>query len=492
MLLLRPFGFDTLSVWTYNLASESRFEQAALPALAIIVVAIVPVAMLSRQLSRGRGQGMTPWPPPLHVDGLMKRFGEVQALAGVGFALGDDELLALVGPSGCGKSTLLRTIAGLVDADAGTVRLGGELVDDGDSHRTARAAPHRSRLPGARAVPAPDRRAERRLRCSSGHPPRRRRHGSRRCSTLVEPRRLRRAAIPTSSRAASVNGWPSPGRSHPDPTLMLFDEPFASLDHNLRISFRHDVVRALKATATPAVFVTHDQHEALAIGDRIAVMRRGASCSSHTLATVFHRPVDRFVAVLHGRGELPRDRHPSPAVRPRRSDRSTPHPASISPRAGDGASRRRRVRPSRCPGAEEGGLGSPSSWPASTGGADGSSPRSSPMEPPSSSRVRISAHGSGHAVRLELAPGTSAGRGPERRRGRSRSRRRRCRTGRPERGLLAAAPAATMSSSSRRRRWSAGWRAASRWRRPTGRLRFAPAARIDGAPLHEPAPPPAG
>ncbi len=53
VLLLRPFGFDTLSVWTYDLASESRFEQAALPAIAIIAVAIVPVALLGRQLSRG-------------------------------------------------------------------------------------------------------------------------------------------------------------------------------------------------------------------------------------------------------------------------------------------------------------------------------------------------------------------------------------------------------------------------------------------------------
>jgi iron(III) transport system permease protein len=52
VLLLRPFGFDTLSVWTWNLASESRFEQAALPALAIVAVATVPVALLSRQLMR--------------------------------------------------------------------------------------------------------------------------------------------------------------------------------------------------------------------------------------------------------------------------------------------------------------------------------------------------------------------------------------------------------------------------------------------------------
>ena len=55
VLLLRPVGFDTLSVWTYNLASESRFEQAALPAIAIIVVAIVPVAILSRRLAARGG-----------------------------------------------------------------------------------------------------------------------------------------------------------------------------------------------------------------------------------------------------------------------------------------------------------------------------------------------------------------------------------------------------------------------------------------------------
>ncbi len=53
VLLLRPIGFDTLSVWTFNLASESRFEQAALPAVAIIIVAMIPVGLLARQLSRG-------------------------------------------------------------------------------------------------------------------------------------------------------------------------------------------------------------------------------------------------------------------------------------------------------------------------------------------------------------------------------------------------------------------------------------------------------
>ena len=86
----------------------------------------------------------------------------------------------------------------------------------------------------------------------------------------------------------------------PSPALMLFDEPFASLDHNLRIKLRHDVAEALKATGTPAVFVTHDQQEALAIGDRIAVMRDGRIRQLGTPAEVYHQPVDEFVASFMG------------------------------------------------------------------------------------------------------------------------------------------------------------------------------------------------
>lgn len=235
---------------------------------------------------------------PLEVDGLEKRFGDVQALAGVGFALAADELLTLVGPSGCGKSTLLRTIAGLVDADAGTIRLGGELVDDGNAH----VPPERRHIglvfqehalfphltvaqnvgfgvrDGGRSVVG-DRVEEMLALVSLGG------YGSRYPHELSGGERQRVAL----ARALA-----------PRPALMLFDEPFASLDHNLRIQLRHDVVRALKATATPAVFVTHDQHEALAIGDRIAVMRRGRIVQLDTPAAVFHRPVDTFVAAFMG------------------------------------------------------------------------------------------------------------------------------------------------------------------------------------------------
>jgi len=81
---------------------------------------------------------------------------------------------------------------------------------------------------------------------------------------------------------------------------MLFDEPFASLDPNLRVQLRHQVSNVLRETGTPAVFVTHDQREALAMGDRIAVMLDGRIVQVGTAEDVFHRPVDQFVGAFMG------------------------------------------------------------------------------------------------------------------------------------------------------------------------------------------------
>ena len=136
MLLLRPFGFDTLPVWVYNLASESRFHQAALPALSIMFVALIPVYLLSRQLDRPLNSAL------IVSRGRAKRFGDVAAVDDVSFELGADELLALVGPSGCGKSTLLRMVAGLHRPDTGSIHLDGVIVDDG----RGRLPPERRRI----------------------------------------------------------------------------------------------------------------------------------------------------------------------------------------------------------------------------------------------------------------------------------------------------------------------------------------------------------
>ena len=234
----------------------------------------------------------------LHVEHLVKRFDDVIAVDDVSFTLGPGELVALVGPSGCGKSTLLRTIAGLLAADGGRVTLGSEVVDDG----RVRLPPERRSVGlvfqdhalfphltvrenvgfgvrGRSGRSAIERVEEMLGLVSLPH------HGDRFPHELSGGERQRVAL----ARALA-----------PEPALMLFDEPFASLDHNLRIQLRNEVVAALRATGTPALFVTHDQAEALAIGDRIAVMRRGRLVQLDSPEAVFHRPVDRFVAGFMG------------------------------------------------------------------------------------------------------------------------------------------------------------------------------------------------
>lgn len=237
---------------------------------------------------------------PLVVEGLEKRFGEVRALDGVSLTLDEGELLAVVGPSGCGKSTLLRAVAGLVVPDAGRVSLAGMLVDDGttrippEGRGTGLVFQEHALFPHltvadnvafgirkkARGRGAARQRVGEMLELV-GLPD----HGGRYPHELSGGERQRVAL----ARALA-----------PSPALMLFDEPFASIDHNLRVRLRADVVEALRRTGTPAVFVTHDQTEALAIGDRIAVMRRGRIVQIDTPATVFHQPADRFVGGFMG------------------------------------------------------------------------------------------------------------------------------------------------------------------------------------------------
>jgi iron(III) transport system ATP-binding protein len=234
----------------------------------------------------------------LTLDHVTKRFGPVTAVDDLSLEVGPQELVALVGPSGCGKSTLLRVVAGLLTADAGRILLGGSPVDDGDVH-----------LP-------PERRGTGLVFQEHALFP----HLTVAGNVAFGLRRLGRHE--TRARVGDVldlvgmaghrDRYPhelSGGERQrvalaralaPRPRLMLLDEPFASLDPNLRAQIREDVVGILRRAATPAVFVTHDQDEALGVGDRVAVMRTGRLDQVASPRDVFHRPANRFVAAFMG------------------------------------------------------------------------------------------------------------------------------------------------------------------------------------------------
>ncbi|MCB0963972.1 MAG: ABC transporter ATP-binding protein, partial [Acidimicrobiales bacterium] len=235
---------------------------------------------------------------PLRVRGATKAFGDVRAVDGVDLDLEPGELMVLVGPSGCGKSTLLRSIAGLTPLDAGEIVVDGTTVDDG-----RRAAPPEGRpvglvfqehalFPhltiganvgfGIRGVGRPERAAQvDELLEMVGIA-----HLRDRYPHEVSGGERQRASV---ARAVA-----------PRPALLLLDEPFASLDPNLRSAVRASLVGLLRDTATPAVFVSHDQTEALALGDRLAVMRAGHLEQVASGPDVYDRPANRFVAGFMG------------------------------------------------------------------------------------------------------------------------------------------------------------------------------------------------
>ena len=231
----------------------------------------------------------------LRVDRVSKRFGGVVAVDEVSFDLGDHELLALVGPSGCGKSTLLRILAGLQPTETGTVELGGRMIDDGrhpvppEGRRVGLVFQEHALFPHltvAGNIGFGVRDGDRWARIAemldlvglAGY--------DERYPHELSGGERQRVAL---ARALA-----------PRPAVLLLDEPFASLDPNLRSRVRDDVAAILRSTRTPAIMVTHDQNEALAVGDRVAVMRAGRIVQIDTPEHVFHEPVNRFVAAFMG------------------------------------------------------------------------------------------------------------------------------------------------------------------------------------------------
>lgn len=236
--------------------------------------------------------------PALTVRAATKYYDSVAALDGIDITLGTVELLALVGPSGCGKSTLLRSIAGLEHLDEGSIAISGTTVDD-----SRRRLPPEKRHVG---LVFQDHSLFPHLSVADNVA-----FGIR-DSTRRDVRDRVAAALEVVELATYGDRFPhelSGGERQraalaralaPEPSLMLLDEPFANLDPNLRGQLRSHVAAALVRTGTPAIFVTHDQQEALALGDRVAVMRSGRIEHLASPAEVFHKPQNRFVGAFMG------------------------------------------------------------------------------------------------------------------------------------------------------------------------------------------------
>ena len=234
------------------------------------------------------------------VAAVTRRFGRTVAVDDVTLEVGEGELLALVGPSGCGKSTLLMLLAGLLEPDAGTVHVGGRQVAGGGAW-----VPPEQRSVGVvfqDAALFPHLRVEDNV--AFGLP--RGRGRSERVQQLLElvdlagygrryPHELSGGQQQRVALARALA---------PRPRAVLFDEAFGNLDAGLRASVRDHTVAVLREEGAAGVFVTHDQAEALAVGDRVAVMNAGRVEHVGVPEEAFHAPASRFVATFLGEADF--------------------------------------------------------------------------------------------------------------------------------------------------------------------------------------------
>jgi len=241
------------------------------------------------------GQGSAVSSVPIRLDAVAKTFPEgTRALKRLDLEIAAGETLVLLGPSGCGKTTLLRIIAGLETPDpGGRVHFGGEDVtrlpierrNVGMVFQSYALFPNMSvaqnvgyglRIRGELSEAKVDELLA--LVQLEGY-------GARRVDQLSGGQRQRVAL----ARALAVR-----------PRALLLDEPLTALDAKLREQLRTDIDRLLRSLAITAVYVTHDQSEAMALGDRVAVMEAGQIVQSGTPREIYYRPRSAFVADFIG------------------------------------------------------------------------------------------------------------------------------------------------------------------------------------------------
>ncbi len=242
----------------------------------------------------------------IEIEDLVVRYGEVPAVNGVSFAAAAGEHVTLLGPSGCGKTTTLRAIAGLEQPSGGSIRINGDTMYSAVERRNVQAEkrgismvfqsyavwPHMTvadnvayglrvrKLPKAEIA----RQVERALDLVQMPAL------AKRSAALLSGGQQQRVAL---ARAIAFS-----------PSVLLFDEPLSNLDAKLRAEMRVELRALQHRLGVTSLYVTHDQEEALAISDRVIVMKSGSLEQVGTPEDIYNRPKTRFVADFVGSANL--------------------------------------------------------------------------------------------------------------------------------------------------------------------------------------------
>jgi spermidine/putrescine transport system ATP-binding protein len=230
------------------------------------------------------------------IERVVKRYGSFEALKGVSLSIGDNEFFTLLGPSGCGKTTLLRSIAGFEDVTAGAITLyGANIATLPPEKRPVNTVfqqyalfPHMTVRENVafglrmKSVAAAERDA--------------------RVAEMLDLVHLATFAdrLPSQLSGGQQQRVALARALAPRPRVLLLDEPLSALDLKLRQAMRVELKQLQETTGITFVFVTHDQEEALAMSDRIAVMSAGEVQQVGDPRTIYEAPVNRFVADFIG------------------------------------------------------------------------------------------------------------------------------------------------------------------------------------------------
>ncbi|MBM4436866.1 MAG: ABC transporter ATP-binding protein [Actinobacteria bacterium] len=231
---------------------------------------------------------------------LSKRFGDVQAVDDVSFEVAEGSLFALLGPSGCGKTTVLRLIAGLETPDAGLIEIAGSIAQ---SART-QVPPERRHVglvfQDYALFPHLDVRANVAFGLAGAN------GRDARVDEVLAQVGLTELArrMPDELSGGQQQRVALARALAPRPRLVLLDEPYSNLDAALRVGLRLEVRAILRAAGATAVFVTHDQEEALSLADVVGVMMEGRLVQIGTATEVYRRPASRVVAEFIGEVNL--------------------------------------------------------------------------------------------------------------------------------------------------------------------------------------------